>query len=52
MKNTFNFMEVLHMNAYIERIIDSVKKRDASASEFIQTVEEYFRANDRKTPRI
>lgn len=28
------------MNAYIERIIDSVKKRDANEPEFIQTVEE------------
>ncbi len=28
------------MNAYIERIIDSVKKRDAHEPEFIQTVEE------------
>lgn len=28
------------MNAYIERIIDSVKKRDAQEPEFIQTVEE------------
>ncbi len=28
------------MNAYIERIIDSVKKRDANELEFIQTVEE------------
>jgi len=33
-------MEVLHMNAYIERIIDSVKKRDSHEPEFIQTVEE------------
>ena len=39
-ENTFKFMEVLHMNAYIERIIDSVKKRDANEPEFIQTVEE------------
>lgn len=28
------------MNAYIERIIDSVKKRDSQEPEFIQTVEE------------
>jgi glutamate dehydrogenase (NADP+) len=28
------------MNAYIQRIIDQVKKRDASEPEFIQTVEE------------
>jgi len=33
-------MEVLHMNAYIERVIDQVKKRDANEPEFIQTVEE------------
>ncbi len=31
------------MNAYIERIIDSVKKRDANEPEFIQTVEEVLR---------
>ena len=30
------------MNAYIERVIEQVKKRDAHEPEFIQTVEEVF----------
>ncbi|MBR4015766.1 MAG: NADP-specific glutamate dehydrogenase [Anaerotignum sp.] len=30
------------MNAYIERVIEQVKKRDANEPEFIQTVEEVF----------
>ena len=30
------------MNAYIERVIEQVKRRDAHEPEFIQTVEEVF----------
>ena len=30
------------MNAYIERVIEQVKRRDANEPEFIQTVEEVF----------
>ena len=33
------------MNAYIERVIEQVKRRDAHEPEFIQTVEEVFVPN-------
>ena len=33
------------MNAYIERVIEQVKKRDAHEPEFIQTVEEVYWKN-------
>ncbi|MEL7609214.1 MAG: NADP-specific glutamate dehydrogenase [Bacillota bacterium] len=32
------------MNAYMQKVLDSVKKRDANEPEFIQTVEEVFKS--------
>ena len=43
------------MNAYIERVIEQVKRRDAHEPEFIQTVEEVFASIEKRSrtaPRI
>ena len=37
------------MNAYIERVIEQVKRRDAHEPEFIQTVEEVFASIEKRS---
>ena len=32
------------MNAYMQRVLDTVKQRDGNEPEFIQTVEEVFKS--------
>ena len=32
------------MNAYIQEVLDNVKKRDVNEPEFLQTVEEVFKS--------
>ena len=36
--------EFIAMNAYMQRVLDAVKQRDANEPEFIQTVEEVFKS--------